>query len=382
MTWATLADVEAELARARREDDLDRFLALLGDEELFVPIHRDEAQRLAQERTWSPAKVCCAHGGESSLQVFTRGALPDFGADVVFLSGDLDWATHGLGPGEQVVFNRGTLGEWRVSAAAVLPWVDANPHRVTAVEQQVERLYTARYGVLDGPVAHALACGAHQAVLSAEPWNVLDARYHDYVAEVRGLRDWWGVADAAGWRAAMDRLLGDSYQLTTGNLVLVLRARSGLALDVYGWVELVRQWCADNDAEDQAGPLVDAVRRIVRYEQRFRADGLLAPDGVVDSIIGWDVARAVELARWGLAVGYCDPLTAELMVLEAGAIARRYHDSWADLSTGYVLGRLLALDREEFGPEYDSAARVRHRLLTDPASPWSNLDFEADGPHS
>ncbi|MER6901662.1 DUF1266 domain-containing protein, partial [Amycolatopsis sp. NPDC000740] len=118
MTWATLADVEAELARARREDDLDRFLELLGDEELFVPIHRDEAERLAQERTWSPAKACCAHGGEPSLQVFTRGALPDFGADVVFLSGDLDWATHGLGHEEQVVFNRGTLAEWRVGANA------------------------------------------------------------------------------------------------------------------------------------------------------------------------------------------------------------------------------------------------------------------------
>jgi hypothetical protein len=382
MTWATVADVEADLAEARRCGDLDRFLGLLGDEELFVPIHRPDARRLAEQRTWSPAKVCCAHGGEPSLQVYTRGALPDYGTDVVFLSGDLDWATHGLAAGDEVVFNRGTLAEWRVHADAVLPWVAANPNRVTAVEQQVERLHTARYGVFDGPVAHALACGAHQAALSAEPWNVLDARYHDYVAEVRGLSDWWGVADAAGWRAAMDRLLGDSYQLTTGNLVLVLRARSGLALDAYGWIGLVGEWCEANDAPEQAGPLAETVRRIVRYEQRFRADGLLAPDAGVASIIGWDVGRAVELARWGLAVGYCDALTAELMVLEAGAIARRYHESWAELSTGYVLGRLLALDGEEFGAEYSSAVRVRHRLLTDPASPWSNLDFAAAGPHS
>ncbi|WP_033294368.1 DUF1266 domain-containing protein [Amycolatopsis jejuensis] len=380
MTWATVTDVEAELARARREDDLDRFLALLGDEELFVPIHRAEAEQLAQQRVWSPAKVCCAHGGEPSLQVFTRGALPDFGADVVFLSGDLDWATHGLGAGEEVVFNRGTLAEWRVTAAAVLPWVAANPHRVTAVEQQVERLHTARYGHLDGPVAHALACGAHQAVLSAEPWNVLDARYHDYVAEVRGLRDWWGVTDAVGWRAAMDRLIGDAHQLTDATAVLVLRARSGKELDAYGWADLVRHWCEESDAREQSGLLVDTVRRIIRYEQRFRADGVLAPEAVVDSVIGWDVGRAVELVRWGLAVGYCDALTAELMVLEAGAVARRYHQSWAELSAGYVLGRLLALDGEEFGAGYSSAVRVHHQLLNDPASPWSNLDFAGAGP--
>ncbi|MEW2507540.1 MULTISPECIES: DUF1266 domain-containing protein [unclassified Amycolatopsis] len=372
MIWAAVADVEAELARARRDGDLDRFLGLLGDEELFVPMLREDAEKLAGEQGWSSAKACCR---ERSLRLFTRGALPDLGADVVFLSGDLDWALHGVDADEQVVFNAGTLGEWRVPGSAVLPWLDANPHRVTAVEQQVERLNTARYGHFDGPLAHALACGAHQAVLTAEPWNVLDARYHDFVAEVRGLRDWWGVSDAAGWRAAMNDLVGPGYTLTPGNLVLVLRARYGAGLDPWSWAELVVRWCADNGAQDQAPALTDVLRRVVRYEQRFRADGLLPPSGVVGTTIGWDVARAVAMARWGLAVGHCDPLTAELMVLEAGAVARRYHQSWAELSASYVMGRALALDEEEFGEEYTSAVRVHHLLLQDPASPWLNLSF-------
>ncbi|MFI5611376.1 DUF1266 domain-containing protein [Amycolatopsis sp. NPDC051903] len=377
MIWAAVADVEAELAQARRDGDLDRFLGLLGDEELFVPIHREDAEKLADDRAWSSAKPCCA---EHALQVFTRGALPDLGSEVVFLSGDLDWALHGLGADEQVVFNRGTLGEWHVPASAALPWLDANPHRVTAVEQQVERLNTARYGHFDGPLAHALACGAHQAVLTAEPWNVLGARYHDYVAEVRGLRDWWGVSDAAGWRTAMAGLVGDGYALTPGNLVLVLRARHGGDLDPLSWAELVLRWCAENGVQDQAAELTGVVRRVVRYEQRFRADGLLPPGRGVATTVGWDVARAVAMARWGLAVGHCDALTAELMVLEAGAVARRYHQSWAQLSASYVMGRVLALDDEGFGEEYQSAARVHHLLLQDQASPWTNLDFAAAEP--
>ncbi|WP_329063178.1 DUF1266 domain-containing protein [Amycolatopsis sp. NBC_01480] len=380
MIWAAVADVEAELAEARREADLDRFLGLLGDEELFVPIHREDAEKLADERSWSFAKACCEHDGEPSLQVFTRGALPDFGADVVFLGGDLDWALHGLAGDDQVVFNRGTLGEWRVTGAAALHWLDANPDRVTAVEQQVERLNTARYGHFDGPVAQALACGAQQAALTAEPWNVLDPRYHDYVAEVRGLRDWWGVSDAAGWRQAMARLLGDRYVLTPGNLVLILRAQHDADLDPMSWSELVLHWCAENDARHQAEELTRAVRRIVRYEQRLRADGVLEPDAAVGTTIGWDVGRAVGLARWGLAVGHCDALTAELMVLEAGAVAHRYHQSWAELSASYLLGRVLALDGEEFGEAYLSALRVHHLLLSDAASPWVNLAFEQAEP--
>ncbi|MDT8915356.1 DUF1266 domain-containing protein [Amycolatopsis sp. PS_44_ISF1] len=375
MIWAAVADVEAELAEARREADLDRFLGLLGDEELFVPIHRPDAEKLAGQRSWSSAQACCEHDGEPSLQVFTRGALPDFGADVVFLSGDLDWALHGLAGADPVVFNRGTPGEWRVTGAVVLPWLDANPDRVTAVEQQVERLNTAHYGRFDGPVARALACGAQQAALTAEPWNVLDPRYHDYVAEVRGLRDWWGVGDAADWRRAVARLLGDQYVLTPGNLVLVLRAQHDEELDPVGWAELVRYWCAENDAGHQSAELLGTVGRIVRYEQRLRADEVLPPDGAVGTTIGWDVGRAIGLARWGLAVGHCDALTAELMVLEAGAVARRYHQSWAELSASYLMGRVLALDGEEFGEAYESAVRVHHLLLQDPASPWVNLDF-------
>ncbi|WP_143263869.1 DUF1266 domain-containing protein, partial [Amycolatopsis kentuckyensis] len=75
------------------------------------------------------------------------------------------------------------------------------------------------------------------------------------------------------------------------------------------------------------------------------------------------------------AAGYCDALSAELMVLEAGSLARRYHQSWADLSAGYVMGRVLHADDDEFGEWYPAAVRVHHQLLQDPASPWLNLDF-------
>lgn len=376
------ADVEAQLAAARRDGDLDRYLGLLAGEELFVPIRRVDARSILDERAETFPNVYFETGGDEFLQVFTRGALPDLGPDVVAMSGALDWAVDGVGRHERVVFNRGTRAEWRLPGATLQPWLDAHLDDVTPLDEQVERLITAPYGHLEGPIAHALACGAHLAVLNASPWNTLDGRYHDYVAEVRSLRDWWGVPDPPGWRTTMAGLIGDGYALTPGNLTLMLRLRfaaeyglPGGELDPVIWVELADRWCEENDAADQAAELRHTVRRVSRYEQRFRADGLVDGDGFVTTTLSWDVGRAVAIARGGLAAGYCDALTAELMVLEAGALARRYHQSWADLSAGYVMGRLLHGDEDEFGEWYAAAVRVHHQLLQDPASPWLNLGF-------
>jgi hypothetical protein len=47
---------------------------------------------------------------------------------------------------------------------------------------------------------------------------------------------------------------------------------------------------------------------ITRYESRFRADGLLPPNGIVTSVFGYDFGRAVNMARWGFGGRFCEPL--------------------------------------------------------------------------
>src|SRR6266542_7116033 len=104
------ADLEGELAAARRAGDLDRYLGLLAGEELFVPIRRPDAEKIVEERAETFPNVYFESGGDEFLQVFTRGAMPNLGQDVVFMSGSLDWAVDGVGRHERVVFNRGTRG--------------------------------------------------------------------------------------------------------------------------------------------------------------------------------------------------------------------------------------------------------------------------------
>jgi hypothetical protein len=115
------------------------------------------------------------------------------------------------------------------------------------------------------------------------------------------------------------------------------------------------------------------VDRISAYEDRLRADGMIT--GVVPSVRVYDWGRAVNLARWGLRAGYCDRAAAEQVVLRAGELCAAHYESWADLSAGFALGRLLFFDDEDFPTHYVAVGEVHRRLLSDDGSPYLTLPY-------
>ncbi|WP_254068631.1 DUF1266 domain-containing protein [Streptomyces sp. TM32] len=114
---------------------------------------------------------------------------------------------------------------------------------------------------------------------------------------------------------------------------------------------------------------------MTRYEERFRADGLLPADGQVASLVALDHAHAVGLVRWGLSARLCAPPQAEHAVVQAGARAREAYGSWEEFAAGHALGRMLAFDNGAFGPEYAQAVHLHRVLIQDPSSPWRGLTF-------
>lgn len=90
---------------------------------------------------------------------------------------------------------------------------------------------------------------------------------------------------------------------------------------------------------------------------------------------GWDIGRASQMARWGVGCRYGTVAEAEKAVLRAGEAARDAYRSWAEFSAGYVLGRCLHFDEEEFGTWYTTALAAHLALTTDPASPWLNIPW-------
>jgi hypothetical protein len=52
------------------------------------------------------------------------------------------------------------------------------------------------------------------------------------------------------------------------------------------------------------------------------------------------------------------------------------YDSWQDFSAGYILGRCLHFDGEEFGEWYSNMLEAHRILTTDPGSPWLNIPWK------
>ncbi|AWZ06221.1 DUF1266 domain-containing protein [Streptomyces sp. ICC4] len=264
----------------------------------------------------------------------------------------------------------------------------------------VHTLHTG--GPLHGPVAHGLAVGAHLAVSNGEFWNALAYHGNGYTRERERLRKAWGITTPEDWHDVLRRML--AAEIVSPVWEFALRVRRVLASDFAGAVD-VEHWrhaaastlrrSAERAAEPQltsegvtvAEPRPTAevegevagvqrlIGRIARYEQRFRADGLLAEGDWVRSVEGWDYGRASQMARWGTGTRYGTLADAERGVLRAGEAARETYRSWEEFSAGYALGRCLHFDEEEFGEWYAGALATHLTLTTDPAGPWRNIPW-------
>ncbi|MFC8091302.1 DUF1266 domain-containing protein [Streptomyces sp. NPDC057301] len=255
-------------------------------------------------------------------------------------------------------------------------------------------------GPLHGPVAHGLACGALLFVNHGFPWNAMAYHGQGYPTERRMLREWWGVTSRQEWQVQQHALLATKGANPVWEFALGLRR--AIARDFGGYVETpfwrdaaaqvlrnrpdgeatitpdgVTKTTSVTEAETEAHikGVQHLIGRITRYEARMRADDILKENQYVSSADAWDLGRASCMARWGLGARYSDLPEAEAAVIEAGRSAGRTYKSWQDFSAGFILGRCLHFDDEEFGSWYEDMVTAHRILMAEPGSPWLNITF-------
>ncbi|MGC0314173.1 hypothetical protein QBC98_002651 [Kitasatospora acidiphila] len=377
--WMPATQVEHELYGAKNRGDHGWFLRLLAS----TPIYRDA--RLSSFWDDSDGVGLLDYRdawGRPCIAIRTRGELlPQRNEIALVETGFAALAENWPGEGWWLVVNPGTPLETYLpgDARSREQW-----KQLAAEAPQLghddDALVTRFTGPLHGPLAHALACGGHLAVHNQVPWNEIGDVYWNYSRDVRLLSQTWGCDTRQQWREQLDHLIRARSSPWAPEFVLRLRrnalAQYSEATDPHWWRALVANTLTTRGYP--AGHIqqaVDLVGQITRYEQRFRADGVLPPDGFVTSAVGYDYGRAVNFVRWGVGARFCTPETAEQIIPIAGSLVREHYDSWGEFSAGYMLGRVLRFDEEEFGHMYTSALNPHNILTTDPASPWRNLPF-------
>ncbi|GCD96822.1 DUF1266 domain-containing protein [Embleya hyalina] len=238
-----------------------------------------------------------------------------------------------------------------------------------------EAVITDDDGYHQGPIAFGLGCGVHLSIVNRVAWNKIGPYFEGPRRDRTSLDLMWGVRDTHGWERATASLFRANHIPKDAELALDLRNRHRYA-DPARWrleTERLLPTAVPEVSDRQESP--DPIGRILRYEERFRADGLLAPGEVVTSVAAFDFARAVTMARWAVGAGYCTTAEAVPKVAEAGRLCRAVYGTWEAFSAGYALGRVLWFDGDKYGSWYQEVLTAHHRLTSDPRSPWVTLPW-------
>ncbi|MFF0066701.1 DUF1266 domain-containing protein [Streptomyces sp. NPDC005279] len=377
--WAAPTEAERLLHEAKTRDDGEAVLDTLSRSRLYLLVARLDADTpgltvpLPSQHDHATGRTC--------VPVLTPGMLPPWHPDWVFRQTTLAELAR-IWPDNKwwLGVNLGTPYAAAVPArpAHRKAWLKAD---AKSAGPQGGRLLTHSGGQLHGPVAHGLALGAHLAVHNGLVWNQLGAAYEDYGTDIARLRNPWCVGNRVGYQRTLDSLM--ATRLIGRTPEFVLRTRHGLVRQLKRapshkeWSDsvtgrLTRRRASGSEMEE-AG---EWLRRIVRYEDRFRADGVLAADERIDTLAAFDYGRAVNVVRLALGARYCDPPEAEQAVLRIGELARQAYGSWTEFSLGYALTRLIHFDEDDdSGVKYQESL-AQHRILTqDPTSPYRNIPW-------
>ncbi|MFI6035233.1 DUF1266 domain-containing protein [Streptomyces sp. NPDC051315] len=249
-------------------------------------------------------------------------------------------------------------------------------------------------------MAHGLACGALLCVNNGSLWNAMAWHGTGYDGERSRLREWWGITTPEAWQSALRQLLDCASHSDVWEFAL--RLRRTIARDFGGHVDtgywrqaaasLIRAnsggstvLSADGVTKTEPRPTSETeariegvqrlIGRITRYEARMRADGVLDENRYVSSVDAWDLGRASKMARWGLGARFGTLQEAESAVVQARRAASLSYCPWQDFSAGYILGRCLHFDEEEFGEWYTDMLDAHRILMSDPGNPWLNIPF-------
>lgn len=400
-TWTPPTDIERALFEAKGRGDWLAYYDVLARVRLYYEVPREAVD--AEPERYRRVLVHDPRTSALRWELLTDGMLPEPRPDVVYSRASLRWIAHYRGERSpsSVVINPGSPCELD------LPYGPPGSTEWSRVAERVgapsigKRLRALHVGgPLHGPVAHGLACGALLCVNNGSLWNAMAWHGTGYDQERERLREWWGISRPEQWQYHLRSLL--DCEASSPVWEFALRVRRAIARDFGGHadVEYWRQSAANVLRANAAGEIVlsaDGVTktgsrpaseteariegvqrligRITRYEARMRADGILAENGYVTSVEAWDLGRASKMARWGLGARFGTVREAEAAVVEAGRKASLSHRSWQDFSAGYILGRCLHFDEEEFGDWYTDMADAHRILMSEPGSPWLNIPF-------
>ncbi|MDK1472501.1 DUF1266 domain-containing protein [Streptomyces sp. 549] len=204
VAWTPPGALEQALLHARQHADWTAYFNALAPHYLYFATPRGPVDAVRQAELhpfWNKSL------GSHCMAYYTDGMLPVPGDNPVY-EGESLRSLASSWPSDRwwLAVNPGTPCE------AYFPGTMAHRVQWRAHAEQAPSgqamLRTLRVGgVLDGPLAHGLACGALLCVSNGSLWNAVAWHGRGYSGERNRLEQAWGITDRIAWLARLEELL-------------------------------------------------------------------------------------------------------------------------------------------------------------------------------
>lgn len=169
------------------------------------------------------------------------------------------------------------------------------------------------------------------------------------------LEEWWDVTDGESARETIAWLLNEG-QHEDADRALATIFRRGL------------DGITDMERADTESKIGDAITII-----EFATENHILPIGEIpQTVLGWDLVRAVNIARWAFQCGYIPEEEMWNVIETTAEAARSTFDSWEAYGNSFAIGRgVWRGDTDDF----ETADEVVRTLLQEEDSPWNEFKW-------
>lgn len=175
---------------------------------------------------------------------------------------------------------------------------------------------------------------------------------------VEGLSESWGVSSPESARSTIDWLLREGHRVYFDDVVVIARNPKNT------WKLAVQKF-------EEPDRVLEYVQHWSETEAELRAGGMLKTEqDMARGISGWDLGRAINVARMAYDAGYLSQSEAWAAIEQAAALARPAFASWEELAQSYILGRAMWSGA---GMTLDGLIDIAKKLLVDAESPWTQI---------
>lgn len=209
-------------------------------------------------------------------------------------------------------------------------------------------------GKLTPEQSHYLAFGAPICVYNGDYVDSIESTTDtDTLKDI--LKEWWEVTDKKTALETIDWLLNEGQHVDADPVLAEILKR--------GMDDISEEEKADE--ESKMGDVYTIAEFILEMND-------VSIDALPETVLGWDLVRAVNVARWAFLCGYMSENEMWDTVQVTVDIAKETFHSWEEYGLSFAVGRGVWQGNTE---DYETADEVISALLRKDESPWKQTEW-------